>query len=109
MILHPELASAVRASGPTADRGSAPESKSDLAEAAKQFEGILVRQMLAPLEKSLTAGAGGSNVPMVGGMIMETLSQSIIGGGGLGFSEVIEAALRGAAGGSSDGSTDGKK
>jgi Rod binding domain-containing protein len=70
--------------------------KSNVREAAKQFEGILIRQMLAPLEKSLAAAAGGGgSVPMIGGMVMESLSQSIVSGGGLGLAEMVESALRG--------------
>ena len=78
--------------------------KPDLAQAAQQFEGILIRQMLAPLEKSLSAAAGGGNVPMVGGMVIETLGQGIVQGGGLGLADMIEAALRAAAAGAPEGS-----
>jgi len=80
-------------------RGSEADSGVDLEKtrkAAREFEGILIRQMLQPLEKSLMAGTGGGgNVPMVGGMVLESLSQSIVSGGGLGLAEVIETALRG--------------
>jgi Rod binding domain-containing protein len=64
-------------------------------EAALQFEQIMIRQLLEPLEKSLSKSfGGGSNSPMVGGMIMSSLSQSITDGGGLGLASVIEEALR---------------
>lgn len=67
-------------------------------EAALQFEGIMVRQLLQPLEKSLAGGMGGEGgaSPMVGGMIVNSLSQSIIDGGGLGLADIIEESLRGA-------------
>lgn len=81
-------------SKPTAD------SKADakVREAALNFEGIMVRQLLQPLEKSLAGGMGGEGgaSPMVGGMIVNSLSQSIIDGGGLGLADIIEESLRGA-------------
>lgn len=67
-----------------------------LRKAASDFETILIRQMLAPLEKSMTqamGGAGGAS-PMVGSMVLESLSQSIAAGGGLGFASIIEEAMR---------------
>ncbi len=80
-------------------RTSARDSVSDgkTKEAALQFEQIMIRQMLEPMEKSLSQSfGGGSNSPMVGGMIMSSLSQSISDGGGLGLADVIEEALRSA-------------
>ncbi len=62
---------------------------------ALQFEEILVRQLLEPLEKSLSKSMGGDGAtPMIGGMIISGLSQSISEGGGLGLARVIEEALR---------------
>ncbi len=64
-------------------------------EAALQFEQIMIRQLLEPMEKSLSKSfGGGSNSPMIGGMILSSLSQSITDGGGLGLAHVIEEALR---------------
>jgi|GEM_PF-3421862 len=64
-------------------------------EAALQFEGILVRELLAPLEKSLSKGMGDQSAsPMIGGMIVNSLGQSIIDGGGLGLAAVIEESMR---------------
>jgi len=69
-----------------------------LRKTALEFEAVLVRQMLGPLEKSLTAGMGsGSNTPMVGSMVLESLSRAIADGGGLGLADVIEQALLAAA------------
>ncbi|MCH2108738.1 MAG: hypothetical protein MK135_05380 [Polyangiaceae bacterium] len=64
--------------------------------AALQFEAIIVRQMLKPLEKSLSASMGeGGQSPMVGAFVVDALSKGISEGGGLGFASVIEEALRG--------------
>jgi peptidoglycan hydrolase FlgJ len=82
---------------------------SNVREAAMQFEGILVRQMLAPLEKSLTAGSGGGSSPMVGGMVMESLSQGILAGGGLGLADIVEEALRGLDSAPKSGPENGEK
>lgn len=77
-------------------------------EAALEFESILVRQMLGPLEKSLTAGIGGGGAsgPMVGSMVLESLSRSIAAGGGFGLADVIEQALNAASG--TNGPKEGK-
>lgn len=65
-------------------------------DAALQFEQIMVRQLLQPLEKSMSQsmGGGGTSSPMIGGMIVNSLSQSVTDGGGLGLASVIEEALR---------------
>lgn len=81
--------------------------------AALEFESILVRQMLGPLEKSLTSGIGGGSAssPMVGSMILESLSRSIAEGGGLGLADVIEQAFTAASQGGAvhhPGPEDGK-
>lgn len=88
----------------------APSSDKKTREAALEFESILVRQMLGPLEKSLTAGigGGGASAPMVGSMVLESLSRSIAEGGGLGLADVIERALSAASGASGPKSGDGK-
>ena len=71
-------------------------------EVALQFEEVLVRQMLQPLEESMGRAMGTENAsPMVGSLVLDSLSQSIRESGGLGFAEVIEEALRRAEGGSS--------
>jgi|GEM_PF-1946966 len=65
---------------------------------ALDFEEVLVKQMLAPLAESMSKaqGAGAEQAsPMVGSMVLDSLSRSIRDGGGLGFAEVIEEALRG--------------
>lgn len=82
-------------------------SSEKLRKTALEFEAVLVRQMLGPLEKSLTAGMGGSSsTPMVGSMVLESLSRAIADGGGLGLADVIEQALSAAA--SKEGPPGGK-
>ena len=87
-------AKSLRAEATKAERKESLEAKKTR-EAALQFEQIMIRQLLEPLEKSLSKSfGGGSNSPMIGGMIMSSLSQSITDGGGLGLASVIEEALR---------------
>jgi Rod binding domain-containing protein len=87
----------VRASGALSSKQKV-ESKEDakIKEAALQFEGILVRELLQPLEASLAGGIAGEGAssPMIGGMIVNSLGQSITDGGGLGLAAVIEKSLR---------------
>lgn len=98
-----------KASAPLEKPAHASENKKTR-EAALEFESILVRQMLGPLEKSLTAGigGGGASAPMVGSMVLESLSRSIAEGGGLGLADVIEQALTAASGTSSQRSGETK-
>jgi Rod binding domain-containing protein len=65
----------------------------DPSELARQFEGILVRQMLAESMKSLIEGPKGQQT--YGYFISEALSDGITKGGGLGLRTVLEAQLRG--------------
>jgi flagellar protein FlgJ len=64
--------------------------------AAKEFESIFVRQMLKSLEK--TTAAGGNTKPTAGqstygSMIVDTLSDSISKGGGLGLADVVARSM----------------
>lgn len=64
--------------------------------AAKDFEAIFVRQMLKSLEK--TTAAGGNTHPTAGqstygSMIVDTLSESISKGGGLGLADVVARSM----------------
>lgn len=69
--------------------------------AAKDFESIFVRQMLKSLEKTTAAGgntkatAGQSTY---GSMIVDTLSDSISKGGGLGLADVVARSMMAAQG-----------
>jgi Rod binding domain-containing protein len=65
----------------------------DPSELARQFEGILVRQMLAESMKSLIDGPKGQQ--SYGYFISEALSDGITKGGGLGLRSVLESQLRG--------------
>lgn len=71
-----------------------------LRKAALDFEEVLVRQMLAPLEESLSRSMGGGqgSTPMVSAMVLDQLAAKVNEGGGLGFARVIEEALDRAAG-----------
>jgi len=65
----------------------------DPSELARQFEGILVRQMLAESMKSMIDGPHGQQ--SYGYFISEALSDGITKGGGLGLRSVLESQLRG--------------
>ncbi|HEX2670287.1 MAG TPA: rod-binding protein [Polyangiaceae bacterium] len=86
-------ASATRATDATPKAG-APDPK--LLQAAKDFEAIFVRQMLKSVEK--TTAAGGSTKPTAGqstygSMIVDSLSESITKGGGLGLADVVARSM----------------
>lgn len=88
----PELLSS--AGGLAAAQGPRPSAPTqDPGELARQFEGILVRQMLAESMKSLVDGPEGQQT--YGYFISEALSDGITRGGGLGLRSVLEAQLRG--------------
>jgi flagellar protein FlgJ len=64
--------------------------------AAKDFESIFVRQMLKSVEKTTAAGMGTQAQPgqsTYGSMIVDTLSDSISKGGGLGLADVIAKSM----------------
>jgi flagellar protein FlgJ len=72
-----------------------------MVKAAKEFESIFVRQMLKSLEK--TTAAGGNAKPTAGqstygSMIVDTLSDSISKGGGLGLADVVARSMMAAHG-----------
>ncbi len=64
-------------------------------EAAKQFEGILMRQFLDEALKTADGEGGllGSSVPMYDHIIKDTLANSITQGTSLGLSSVLQAQL----------------
>ena len=59
------------------------------AEAARQFEGILLRQFLSESMKPLLEGGAGGQV--YGYLLTESLSSSLVKGGGLGLTSIIQA------------------
>jgi len=64
--------------------------------AAKDFESIFVRQMLKSVEKTTAAGMGAQAAPgqsTYGSMVVDTLSDSISKGGGLGLADVIAKSM----------------
>ena len=64
--------------------------------AAKDFETIFVRQMLKSVEKTTAAGMGtkaAAGQSTYGSMIVDTLSDSISKGGGLGLADVIAKSM----------------
>jgi len=74
----------------------APPTDPAVLKAAKDFESIFVRQMLKSLEKTTSAGAGAKASPgqsTYGSMIVDTLSESISAGGGLGLADVIAKSM----------------
>lgn len=70
-------------------------SPADVQKAVRQFEAILVRQLLSPSIKplmsgsSLGGGAAGSGGGVYGYMLTDTLAGSIAAGGGLGLAPVL--------------------
>jgi peptidoglycan hydrolase FlgJ len=78
---------------------AATERKRQASTAAKQFEAIILRQLLAPaiepmmnggLEGKGTGGGGGG---VYGYMLTDTLANSLSQGGGLGLSRILEKQL----------------
>jgi Rod binding domain-containing protein len=64
--------------------------------AAKDFESIFVRQMLKSVQKTTAAGMGtqaAAGQSTYGSMIVDTLSDSISKGGGLGLADVIAKSM----------------
>lgn len=90
-------------SAPTsAVAGGAPAktSPADLQKASRQFEAILVRQMIGPAIEPMMSGGSlggkedsGSGVGVYAYMLTDVLSNSITQGGGLGLSAVISRQL----------------
>jgi Rod binding domain-containing protein len=85
--------------GPTpVETGAAPQAEpkdqARIAQAARDFEAVLLRRMLGALEKAtqMQSGKGGS---MYGSMIVDAMADAISKSGGLGMAKVIEASLPG--------------
>ncbi len=76
-------------------------SPADVQKAARQFEAIMVRQLLAPsIEPMMNGGslgaagpAGGQGGGVYGYLLTDTLATSISQGGGLGLASVISRQL----------------
>jgi peptidoglycan hydrolase FlgJ len=87
--------------GSTAAQGVGAAPKADapdpaMLKAAKDFESIFVRQMLKSVEKTTAAGMGtqaAAGQSTYGSMVVDTLSDSISKGGGLGLADVIAKSM----------------
>jgi peptidoglycan hydrolase FlgJ len=67
-----------------------------LLKAAKEFESIFVRQMLKSLEKTTAAGGNAkatAGQSTYGSMIVDSLSESISKGGGLGLADMLARSM----------------
>jgi Rod binding domain-containing protein len=64
--------------------------------AAREFESIFLRALLAPLEKTTQVGSSGSSgtAPSAyGSMVVGAMADSISGAGGIGLTEIVAKAL----------------
>lgn len=78
---------------------AAQNSPEQAAKAAKQFEAILVRQLLEPSLKSMMSGFGGEGSPgsdVYGYFFVDSLANAITDGGGLGLSSILQMQFTGA-------------
>ncbi|MET0792548.1 MAG: rod-binding protein [Polyangiaceae bacterium] len=87
------------ASTPAQGVAAAPKAEAPdpaMLKAAKDFESIFVRQMLKSVEKTTAAGMGtqaAAGQSTYGSMVVDTLSDSISKGGGLGLADVIAKSM----------------
>jgi Rod binding domain-containing protein len=88
--------------------GNAPESEK-LAATTREFESMLLRQYLGEALKPLTKGGTmfGSQNPVYGYLITDSLASGLSSGGVFGFSNLMQAQLAGA--GTHDHDTTSKK
>jgi Rod binding domain-containing protein len=90
---------ALLAAARTAERSDpgSPLQAEDVKKAARQFEAILMRQLLAPaIEPMMNGSLGGASTTgggVYGYMLTDVLANSITQGGGLGLASVIESQL----------------
>lgn len=70
-----------------------PTDKTKLAEASRQFEGVLLRQFLSESLKSLTNN--GASGQVYGYFLNDAIADSITKGGGLGLASVFQAQIAG--------------
>ena len=97
----------------TADGAALKQTADDprIKEAAKQFEAVLLRQMLSCLEKT-TSSSTGSQSPggsIYGSMVVNTVADAIANAGGLGLASLLTKSLQAAAPGADHtGKTMGK-
>ncbi len=76
------------------DSAAGKPSPAEVQKAARQFEAIMVRQLLAPsIQPLMEGGGGGQGGGVYGYLLTDTLATSITQGGGLGLSNVIARQL----------------
>ncbi|HKB91221.1 MAG TPA: flagellar biosynthesis protein FlgJ [Opitutaceae bacterium] len=79
-------------SDPRATTSLPPEKQT--AQAAKQFEAILIRQLIGDsVNKLMSGGPGGGGDQMYGYMLTDSLATSIANGGGLGVGKILQQQL----------------
>lgn len=64
-----------------------------LGDAARQFEAILVRQMLSSLEKTTRMDANKPASNVFGSMVVDAMSDALVSGGGMGLAKYVEETL----------------
>lgn len=84
----------VNVKGAASSQATAPSS--EVLKAAREFEAIFIRTLLAPLEKTTQLSSQGSPSPgqsTYGSMIVSSMADSLSSAGGIGLSDVIVRAL----------------
>jgi len=96
------MLAAARLSGLSSGAPGGRPKPEDVKQAAKQFEAILVRQLLAPAVEPMMngslGGAQGAGGGVYGYMLTDVLANSISQGGGLGLAGILEKQLSSPAG-----------
>ncbi len=93
--VYPTTAVASGISGPTEAGATAkevtPVTDPSLDEAARQFDAVLLRVMLKPLQSTGNmGGGGGSGGSVYSSMIVDALADAIANAGGLGLASVLQ-------------------
>lgn len=94
------LASETNTGADGAALSPAQKRKKEVAQAAKQFEAIILRQLISPaIEPLMSNGVGGKGKGGSGGggvygyMLTDVMADSLSKGGGLGLSKILEQQL----------------
>jgi Rod binding domain-containing protein len=86
-----------------ADSTAHAHGKQEILKAAREFESIFLRSLLAPLEKTTQMGKSGSlsaGQSAYGSMVVGAMADTMSNVGGIGLAEVIARALNGSQGSS---------
>ncbi|OAM88645.1 hypothetical protein OH491_10935 [Termitidicoccus mucosus] len=73
--------------------GAAAASSADAKKVARQFEAILLRQLLKPALDPLMSGSAGSGAGVYGYILADTLADTMSRAGGMGVGQVMEQQL----------------